>query len=878
MNATQTVDAGIINKSYSADYNYMLNVQSSDQGNFRVRTGGSSTYLTGTTTLTAGQWYFLYGIYDGANAKVYLNGSEDGTDVRTGNIESSGAAPVVLGRRRVYPTVDNRFFNGVIDEARISNVARSTDWMITEYNNQNDPSSFYSVGSSSCALSGFTCNRKITIPQAKVSGSTDLQDFPLLIKLDNDCKLRTVANGGRVENSNGWDIIFTAADGVTQLDHELVKYDGVTGDYVAWVRVPTLSASSDTEIYMYYGKSSISCDPSNPTGVWDSNYKGVWHLDETSGTHYDSTSNDNDATPQNGVSQNTVGKIDGADDFDGIDDYVDIGQPANGSLDFDELSDFCISAWFKADTADHNMTIVGQRRQTSIAFGVYDPDGDKIYFRMDDSAYHESDNAITLGDWYHAALCYDYVSGTTGNSYLYVNGVAQATNPLNTFNTMTAEEWRIGDEARWCPTCGSVGPEEVFDGIIDEVRISDTVRSVDWFKTSYDNQRDPSSFYIMSDDTCGGAYGFQYTYCNKITVDNTQVSGSTDFSDFPLLVNITNNNLRSVANGGRVESDQGYDIVFKTSGCGVLDHEIEKYDPTTGQLIAWVKIPTLYASSDTEIYMYYGDSSVDCPTENPTAVWDANYQAVYHLKEDPSGTAPQIYDSTANDHDGTSNGGMTSGDQVAGQVGGGIDFDSTDDYIDVGNFMSSGVSQVTLEAWVYKTDADDVRVVSKSDGTTATGTQHKMTLRFNGAASPYVSARLNTVNNVGVDLRSADQIAQDTWTHVAWTYDGSAVQFYIDGASSACQLGPNGGVGSSCTPTGDIIASTRDIVIGNNDDIPNSRFFGGIIDEVRISDIARSANWIATQYTNQSNPNFYSVGSCFEQTTVMTDGWEESFQ
>jgi hypothetical protein len=877
MNATQTVDAGIINKSYSNNYNYMLNVQSNDVGNLRVRTGGTSTYLDGSTTLTAGQWYFLYGIYDGANAKVYLDGVQDGTDARTGNIESSGQAPVVLGRRRVYPTVDDRFFNGVIDEARISNVARSTDWMITEYNNQSDPSSFYSVGSSSCFLGSFTCNRKITVPQANVSGSSDLSNFPLLVKIENDCNLRTAANGGSVQNSNGYDIIFTASDGTTQLDHELVSYDGVTGDLVAWVKIPTLSASSDTDIYMYYGNSTISCDPSNPAGVWDSNYKGVWHLDETSGTHYDSTSNDNDATPVNGVSQNTIGKIDGADDFDGTNDYVDIGQPANGSLDFNELSDFCISAWFKADTADHNMTIVGQKRQSTIALGVYDPSGDKIYFRMDDSSYHYSDNPITLGEWYHVALCYDFVSGTTGNSYMYVNGVAQTTNGLNTYDAMPLGEWRIGDEDRWCPSCGSVGPDELFDGIIDEVRMSGTVRSGDWFKTSYDNQRDPSSFYQMSEDTCGGQYGFNFDFCKKITVDNTQVSGSSDLSDFPLLVNITSNDLRSVANNGRVESDQGDDIIFRTSDCTKLDHEIEKYDATAGTLVAWVRVPTLSYNSDTEVYMYYGDSTVNCPTENPTAVWDSNYQGVYHLKEDPSGTAPQIYDSTVNSNDGTSNGSMTSGDQVSGQIGGSLDFDSTNDYINMGNYMSSGVSQVTMEAWVKKTDADDTRVVSKSDGTSAGGTQHKMTLRLSGS-SPPVSARLNTDNNVGVDLVSAGTVPADTWTHVAWTYDGSAVRFYIDGASSNCQLGGNGGAGNSCTPTGNIISSTRDIVIGNNDNIPNSRFFGGIIDEVRISDTARSADWIATQVTNHSNPNFYSVGSCFEQTTPQTNEWREEFQ
>jgi hypothetical protein len=97
---------------------------------------------------------------------------------------------------------------------------------------------------------------------------------------------------------------------------------------------------------------------------------------------------------------------------------------------------------------------------------------------MDDSAYHYSDSGISLDQWTHVALCYDFVSDATteGYSYMYVDGVAQSTNGLNTYNTMDPDEWRLGDECRWCPTCGSVGPDELFDGIIDEVHT--TIREI----------------------------------------------------------------------------------------------------------------------------------------------------------------------------------------------------------------------------------------------------------------------------------------------------------------------------------------------------------------------------------------------------------------
>ena len=45
-----------------------------------------------------------------------------------------------------HPTLTPFNFNGILDEARISNMARSADWIATEYNNQNSSSTFYNVG------------------------------------------------------------------------------------------------------------------------------------------------------------------------------------------------------------------------------------------------------------------------------------------------------------------------------------------------------------------------------------------------------------------------------------------------------------------------------------------------------------------------------------------------------------------------------------------------------------------------------------------------------------------------------------------------------------------------------------------------------------
>jgi hypothetical protein len=145
--------------------------------------------------------------------------------------------------------------------------------------------------------------------------------------------LKTTTNGGHVYSSSGYDIIFRAFDGVTQLDHEIEKYDGTNGVLVAWVRVPNLfQGNQNTTIYIYYGDSGITSPTANPNGVWDSNFVGVWHLKESgNGTlneFFDSTSKVNHGTGGKGYSSfvptQSAGKVGYGQTFDGTNDLIDM--------------------------------------------------------------------------------------------------------------------------------------------------------------------------------------------------------------------------------------------------------------------------------------------------------------------------------------------------------------------------------------------------------------------------------------------------------------------------------------------------------------------------------------------------------------------------
>ena len=123
---------------------------------------------------------------------------------------------------------------------------------------------------------GYGFSKTITIDHNKVSGTAVLQDFPVLISL-TDTDLRTTANGGDVENANGYDIVFVDEGSGQRLAHQVERYVATTGNYVAWVRVPKVYPQFDTRIKILYGNAQVSADPST-SQTWDDNYQAVWHL------------------------------------------------------------------------------------------------------------------------------------------------------------------------------------------------------------------------------------------------------------------------------------------------------------------------------------------------------------------------------------------------------------------------------------------------------------------------------------------------------------------------------------------------------------------------------------------------------------------------
>jgi len=313
-------------------------------------------------------------------------------------------------------------------------------------------------------------------------------------------------------------------------------------------------------------------------------------------------------------------------------------------------------------------------------------------------------------------------------------------------------------------------------------------------------------------------WDLEWSYRKLITLNHTQVS--SDQINFPILLNITDTELRNTA-----QSD-GDDIAFTDDSSHKLNHQIERYVSITGALVAWVNVTNLSSSSDTQIYMYYGNS--ECSSQqNPHGVWDSNYLGVWHLNE----TSGTILDSSGNGKSGTLTGATYA---VDGKIGKSISFDGSGDYIDITIAIPS---TVTISAWSQSTTSG-LSDMLWCIGNTGTGGPDL----FFYSGNIY----LNTWDGVGNLLCVQPNVNQ--WHLYTTIIDSVAnnARLYIDG-----RLAGTAGYRNPTKATFAISSS-------------NGYDWQGTIDEFCISKIARPATWINTGYNNVNNATnggFFTVGS-----------------
>ena len=314
------------------------------------------------------------------------------------------------------------------------------------------------------------------------------------------------------------------------------------------------------------------------------------------------------------------------------------------------------------------------------------------------------------------------------------------------------------------------------------------------------------------------------------TPEGANIAAGLTETNFPILVRLNSSNFTFAE-----AASDGRDIRFTTPAGNVLPYQIEQWDVAGGAASIWVKIPSITGNARQEIIMYWGKAGVATESNGP-AVFNAtnDYAAVIHMNE----TVQDVIGSVTPTDTGTTLGTGMIGKGRNFTLGKGIWCGDT-----ITSFPQGGVAHST-EAW-FRTSAVNCEVV---DWGVEGGSGAKVQIRVISPPRIYVDGNFaSVVGNAALDTTQ--------WHHVVHTYTpGGVGRIYLDG-----QLDATAGVTMN-------LPNPARMWIGG---WYNSYSFVGDIDEVRISKVARSANWIKLEYENQK-PLQTLVGTLVQSGSTFT--------
>lgn len=257
----------------------------------------------------------------------------------------------------------------------------------------------------------------------------------------------------------------------------------------------------------------------------------------------------------------------------------------------------------------------------------------------------------------------------------------------------------------------------------------------------------------------------------------------------------------------------------------------------TGDLLLRAKFDLSHtaAAGDVLGYLYY-DARIKSPEDKQGAVSNG-YVLFCPMEQDPSGPAPQLLDWVTNRYTGTTAGSMTSGELVSAQVGNGLSLDGINDGVSFTGVFNAAMSAMTAESWCYPT--------SITGYLTLFDTATRMLSLFVGSGTFYGIGGANT----GYSMTHPWTI--NAWQHAALRWNGSTGDVLRNGVVE------NSGL-TGVNPTVD---TTHPLTVGLNPSTGGT-LYPGKVDEVRISNVARTDDWLAYAITDDSNnSSTFTLGS-----------------
>jgi hypothetical protein len=347
-------------------------------------------------------------------------------------------------------------------------------------------------------------------------------------------------------------------------------------------------------------------------------------------------------------------------------------------------------------------------------------------------------------------------------------------------------------------------------------------------------------YFIYIGDTDGATpwYNSSWSHRSKLTIPAENIN--EELTNFPVYVNL--NDLgegffqHTQNNGGdiRVTTDDGItEVPRELVSCDI--------DNQTGEL--HFLAPSLSSTDNTGFYIYYGNIAEsdyeDTDDFGAEKVWENGYKAVFHFEEEGNNNENGYKDSSGNGNDGTGFS-MTSDSDIPGVLGKGQTFDGSSDYISFGqNDLSDGYNERTLSLWAKMNTIASLYHHAAGYGSPSNGKA-----MFIGAKDDILLGG-GYGGTAGYDLEVDNFWNTTEAKHLALTYDGSQAKLY-KGDTELLSEAQTWNLAKDKAYIGRLV----------ND----SDYWNGWVDEVRISNTARSQGWISAEYTNQNTPtDFYTI-------------------
>lgn len=339
----------------------------------------------------------------------------------------------------------------------------------------------------------------------------------------------------------------------------------------------------------------------------------------------------------------------------------------------------------------------------------------------------------------------------------------------------------------------------------------------------------------------GSACG-TYSHCRQLTIDHTQVPSTQ--TNFPAVLIATEADWAVTGSGGDVQNTVTQsggapitipaDFILADSTCTtpLAGWEFEKYTTTTGALVIHFLVASLSSSADTtSIWVCAGKSSVTTQQNTVSATWNANYYAVWHLSD---GTTLNTIDSTGNGHTGS----IGAATATAGEIDGAAATAG-------GSFVAFPFPTLlfnggyTIQLWLEQDNSAGFNAAANS----ASGTDATLYFDSTGAASfaQGLFANVGSATN-GVTLGSLHSLV------IVDTAVTGVLDTYVDSTHKQNTTQPNN-------------FTAQTINFGNNP-AGGGTNWQGKYDDLRISNVALSADWVTSEYNNQKpSSTFIAVGT-----------------